>query len=76
MKTSHHQYSHYAPLKADNSYGVMGLSQISMNHAVKELLLKKYAAKWISGERWLHGDILQGAREDTVVNQPLNKRSE
>lgn len=40
MKMSYHQYSRYAPLKPDISYGVMGLSQILMNHAVKELLLK------------------------------------
>ncbi len=40
MKMSYHQYSRCAPLKPDISYGVMGLSQISMNHAVKELLLK------------------------------------
>lgn len=41
MKVSYHQYSRYASLKPDISYGVVGLSQILMNHAVKELLLKK-----------------------------------
>lgn len=44
MKMSYHQYSRYAPLKPDISLGAMGLSQISMNHAVKEPLLEKYAA--------------------------------
>lgn len=41
MAISCHQYSCYAPLKPDISHGMMGPpSQISMNHAVKELLFK------------------------------------
>lgn len=75
MKMSYHQYSRCAPLKPDISHGVMGLSHISMNHAVKEpLLKKKKCCKWISGEFKLQGAKVR--RTLRLTNPPTTQRKE